>query len=127
MLCGFLAALVVFTLVLRVWVGLIGALRPTGGGYGWRHGLMNLRRRLKATLVQTWEFVKRHALRPDGLISFHGVSDVAKLEGVTPQGFRKLRLLGFLTFDRHTQGGSRAYYTINPNHPPVERLTEDVR
>lgn len=51
-LCGFLAALVVFTLVLRVWVGLIGALRPTGGGYGWRHGLMNLRRRLKATLVQ---------------------------------------------------------------------------
>lgn len=49
---GFLAALVVFTLVLRGWVGLLGWVRPTGGGYGWRHGLVNLRRRLNATLVQ---------------------------------------------------------------------------
>lgn len=51
-LSGFLAALMVFTLVLRGWVALLGWVRPTGGGYGWRHGLVNLRRRLKTTLVQ---------------------------------------------------------------------------
>jgi len=33
-------------------VALLGWVRPTGGGYGWRHGLVNLRRRLKTTLVQ---------------------------------------------------------------------------
>lgn len=51
-LAGFLAALIVFTLVLRGWVALLGAVRPTGSGYGWRYGLVNLRRRLKTTLVQ---------------------------------------------------------------------------
>lgn len=51
-LAGFLAALVVFTLVLRGWVALLGWVRPAGKGYGWRHGLVNLRRRLKATLIQ---------------------------------------------------------------------------
>ena len=51
-LAGFLAALIVFTLVLRGWVALLGLLRPAGKGYGWRHGLVNLRRRLKTTLVQ---------------------------------------------------------------------------
>lgn len=51
-LAGFLAALVVFALVLRAWVGLLGWVRPVGKGYGWRHGLVNLRRRLKTTLVQ---------------------------------------------------------------------------
>jgi len=30
----------------------LGRLRPAGRGYGWRHGLANLRRRLAATLVQ---------------------------------------------------------------------------
>jgi putative ABC transport system permease protein len=51
-LAGFFAALVLFTLVLRGWVALLGWVRPAGKGYGWRHGLVNLRRRLKATLVQ---------------------------------------------------------------------------
>ncbi|AJP48243.1 ABC transporter permease [Rugosibacter aromaticivorans] len=51
-LAGFLAALIVFTLMLRGWVALLGLVRPAGSGYGWRHGLVNLRRRLNATLVQ---------------------------------------------------------------------------
>jgi putative ABC transport system permease protein len=33
-------------------LALIGRWRPAGGGYGWRHGLANLRRHRRATLVQ---------------------------------------------------------------------------
>jgi putative ABC transport system permease protein len=51
-LAGFLAALVVFALAVRGLVALLRFVRPNGAGYGWRHGLVNLRRRLNATLVQ---------------------------------------------------------------------------
>jgi putative ABC transport system permease protein len=36
----------------RLLLAALGRLRPAGYGYGWRHGLANLRRRLAATLVQ---------------------------------------------------------------------------
>lgn len=49
---GFLAALAVFFAAARVLLALFARLRPAGRGYGWRHGLANLRRRLAATLVQ---------------------------------------------------------------------------
>jgi hypothetical protein len=78
----------------------------------------------KATLLQTWEFVKQHALPPDGLISFRGVSDRAMRAGITPQKFRLLATHGFLRVKVKTQGDSRVYYTINPAHPPVEQLAE---
>ncbi|MCX7161911.1 MAG: FtsX-like permease family protein [Rhodocyclales bacterium] len=51
-LAGFLIALGFFALMARVLLAALGRLRPAGGGYGWRHGLANLRRRLAATLVQ---------------------------------------------------------------------------
>lgn len=49
---GLLAALALFALATRGLVALLGLLRPNGAAYGWRHGLLNLRRRLRATLVQ---------------------------------------------------------------------------
>jgi putative ABC transport system permease protein len=52
-LAGFTLALGFFALMARMLVAALGRLRPTGRGYGWRHGLVNLRRRLAATLVQT--------------------------------------------------------------------------
>ena len=51
-LAGFLFALGFFALMARVLLAALGRLRPAGRGYGWRHGLANLRRRLAATLVQ---------------------------------------------------------------------------
>ena len=51
-LAGFLAALAVFALAVHGLVALLRFVRPNGAGYGWRHGLVNLRRRLNATLVQ---------------------------------------------------------------------------
>ncbi len=51
-LAGFLAALGFFALMMRGLVALLRLVRPAGSGYGWRHGLVNLRRRLHATLVQ---------------------------------------------------------------------------
>jgi len=51
-LAGFLAALGFFALMARGLLAALGRLRPAGRGYGWRHGLANLRRRLAATLVQ---------------------------------------------------------------------------
>lgn len=81
----------------------------------------------KTTLVATWEFVKQHALQPDGLISFHGRREEAEQAGVTSQGFRKLFLLGFLRVVTKTDGGSKVYYTINPDHSPVEKLAEEDR
>ncbi|MBI3095592.1 MAG: FtsX-like permease family protein [Rhodocyclales bacterium] len=51
-LAGFLAALGFFALMARLLLAALGRLRPAGRGYGWRHGLANLRRRLAATLVQ---------------------------------------------------------------------------
>ncbi len=51
-LAGFLGALGFFALMARLLLALLGRLRPAGRGYGWRHGLANLRRRLAATLVQ---------------------------------------------------------------------------
>ncbi len=52
-LAGFVAALGFFALMARLLLALLGRLRPAGNGYGWRHGLVNLRRRLSATLVQS--------------------------------------------------------------------------
>ncbi len=49
---GFLTALGFFALMARLLLAGLGGLRPAGRGYGWRHGLANLRRRLAATLVQ---------------------------------------------------------------------------
>jgi putative ABC transport system permease protein len=49
---GFLIALAFFALMARLLLAALGRLRPAGRGYGWRHGLVNLRRRLAATLVQ---------------------------------------------------------------------------
>jgi putative ABC transport system permease protein len=51
-LVGFLVALGFFALMARVMLAVLGRLRPAGRGYGWRHGLANLRRRLAATMVQ---------------------------------------------------------------------------
>jgi putative ABC transport system permease protein len=51
-LAGFMLALGFFALMARVLLAAFGRLRPAGGGYGWRHGLVNLRRRLAATMVQ---------------------------------------------------------------------------
>ena len=51
-LAGFLVALGFFALMARVMLSILGRLRPAGSGYGWRHGLVNLRRRLAATMVQ---------------------------------------------------------------------------
>jgi putative ABC transport system permease protein len=51
-LAGFIAALGFFAIMARLLLALLGRLRPAGRGYGWRHGLANLRRRLAATLVQ---------------------------------------------------------------------------
>lgn len=51
-LTGFLFALGFFALMARLLLAALGRLRPAGSGYGWRHGLANLRRRLAATLVQ---------------------------------------------------------------------------
>ena len=51
-LTGFLVALGFFGLAARVLLAVLGRLRPAGRGYGWRHGLANLRRRLASTLVQ---------------------------------------------------------------------------
>lgn len=55
-----LVVLLGFMLVFGLYLGgamlllaLIGRLRPAGGGYGWRHGLANLRRHRRATLVQS--------------------------------------------------------------------------
>ncbi|MCF8200172.1 MAG: FtsX-like permease family protein, partial [Sulfuritalea sp.] len=49
---GFILALGFFALMARSLLAVLGRLRPAGSGYGWRHGLVNLRRRLAATLVQ---------------------------------------------------------------------------
>jgi putative ABC transport system permease protein len=49
---GFLIALAFFALMARGLLAGLGRLRPAGRGYGWRHGLANLRRRLAATMVQ---------------------------------------------------------------------------
>ncbi|MDK9705096.1 MAG: FtsX-like permease family protein [Sulfuritalea sp.] len=51
-LAGFLIALGFFALMARLLLAVLGRLRPSGRGYGWRHGLVNLRRRLAATMVQ---------------------------------------------------------------------------
>ncbi len=48
-LSGFLIALGFFYLMARALLALLGRVRPAGKGYGWRHGLANLRRRLAAT------------------------------------------------------------------------------
>ena len=49
---GFVIALGFFTGMARLLLAALSRLRPVGRGYGWRHGLVNLRRRLAATLVQ---------------------------------------------------------------------------
>ena len=51
-LTGFMLALGFFALMARLLLAALGRLRPAGRGYGWRHGLANLRRRLAATMVQ---------------------------------------------------------------------------
>jgi putative ABC transport system permease protein len=51
-LAGFLIALAFFATMARLLLAVLGRLRPAGYGYGWRHGLANLRRRLGATMVQ---------------------------------------------------------------------------
>ena len=49
---GFATALAVYVLAAQGLLMVIGLLRPAGGGYGWRHGLANLRRHHRATLIQ---------------------------------------------------------------------------
>ena len=49
---GVIGALGFFAVMAHLMLALLGRLRPAGNGYGWRHGLVNLRRRLAATLVQ---------------------------------------------------------------------------
>ncbi|MCX7150159.1 MAG: FtsX-like permease family protein [Rhodocyclales bacterium] len=51
-LAGFMLALGFFALMARLLLAALSRLRPAGRGYGWRHGLANLRRRLAATMVQ---------------------------------------------------------------------------
>ncbi len=51
-LAGFILALAFFALMARLLLAMLGRLRPAGRGYGWRHGLANLRRRLAGTIVQ---------------------------------------------------------------------------
>jgi putative ABC transport system permease protein len=51
-LAGFLLALVFFAGMARGLLVFLNRLRPSGTGFGWRHGLVNLRRRLAATMVQ---------------------------------------------------------------------------
>jgi putative ABC transport system permease protein len=51
-LAGFILALAFFALMARLLLAMLGRLRPAGRGYGWRHGLANLRRRLAGTMVQ---------------------------------------------------------------------------
>jgi len=51
-LAGFILALAFFALMARLLLAMLGRLRPAGLGYGWRHGLANLRRRLAGTMVQ---------------------------------------------------------------------------
>ena len=51
-LIGFLLALALYAGGAMLLLALIGRLRPAGGGYGWRHGLANLGRHRRATLVQ---------------------------------------------------------------------------
>jgi putative ABC transport system permease protein len=49
----FVLALGFFAVMARLMLAVLGRLRPSGAGYGWRHGLVNLRRRMGATLVQS--------------------------------------------------------------------------
>ena len=51
-LVGFLLALALYTGGAILMLAVIGRLRPAGGGYGWRHGLANLGRHRRATLIQ---------------------------------------------------------------------------
>lgn len=51
-LLGFLLALALYAGGAVLLLALIGRLRPAGGGYGWRHGLANLARHRRSTLVQ---------------------------------------------------------------------------
>ena len=51
-LAGFLVAFSLYGLAAVLMLTVLGWLRPAGGGYGWRHGLANLRRRRRATVVQ---------------------------------------------------------------------------
>lgn len=51
-LAGFSAAFVLYGVSAMGLLGVLGRLRPAGGGYGWRHGLANLRRHRRATLMQ---------------------------------------------------------------------------
>jgi len=51
-LAGFLLALGFFALAVRLLLAALARMRPAGRGYGWRHGLANLRRRVAATMVQ---------------------------------------------------------------------------
>ncbi|MBP6279988.1 MAG: FtsX-like permease family protein, partial [Rhodocyclaceae bacterium] len=52
-IAGFAAALGIYVLAAQGLLLVIGLLRPAGGGYGWRHGLANLRRHHRATLIQS--------------------------------------------------------------------------
>lgn len=51
-ICGFALALGSYALAAQGLLIAVGWLRPAGGGYGWRHGLANLRRHHRATLIQ---------------------------------------------------------------------------
>lgn len=51
-LAGFSAAFLLYGLSAMGLMNLLGRLRPAGAGYGWRHGLANLRRHRRATLIQ---------------------------------------------------------------------------
>jgi putative ABC transport system permease protein len=50
---GFALAFALYAGGAMLLLALLGRLRPAGAGYGWRHGLANLRRHRRATLVQS--------------------------------------------------------------------------
>ncbi len=49
---GFAGAFLLYGLLATALLSGLGRIRPAGHGYGWRHGLVNLRRHRQATVVQ---------------------------------------------------------------------------
>jgi putative ABC transport system permease protein len=49
---GFACAIVVYALAARALLSLLSYARPAGRGYGWRHGVVNVLRHRRASLVQ---------------------------------------------------------------------------
>jgi len=76
---GFVIALGFFAGMARLLLAALGRLRPTGGGYGWRHGLVNLRRRLAATMVQAVALTLGKGAAPDPVALIGGVDEIQQM------------------------------------------------